>query len=107
MEDLIQKEVVGEVQNLNSPGFYSTIFLTPKPNGLVRKITNLWPLNKLIFSHQFHIETLQAVLAAMQPGHWAISIDLKDAHFYIPVHPRDQKYSKTSLSRTLITHFTL
>ena len=92
LQDLRQKEAIEEVHAPHSPGFYSTIFLIPKPNGTVRKITNLKALNRVIVNYHFRMETPQSVLAAMQVGQWDLSVDLKDAYFHIAVHPHDRKY---------------
>jgi hypothetical protein len=38
------------------------------------------------------MEMTRLIAMAMQPGDWAVSMDLKDAYFHIPIHPDYQKY---------------
>jgi hypothetical protein len=38
------------------------------------------------------MKTPQAVLKALRIGHWATSIDLKDAYFHIPIKRSSRKY---------------
>jgi hypothetical protein len=92
IDSLVEKEAIEEVKDLRSPGFYSSSFLVPKPNGTKRKIINLKPLNYFVVSHKFVMETPQAVLKALRIGHWATSIDLKDAYFHIPIKRSSRKY---------------
>jgi len=92
LRELVRKEAIEEVLNPTSPGFYSSVFLIPKPNGKIRKIINLRPLNRYVESFHFVMETPQSVLAQLQPRLWATSVDLSDAYFHIPVHRESRKY---------------
>ena len=38
------------------------------------------------------MDTPENVRATLQPGMWVTSIDLKDAYFHIPIHPKHQKF---------------
>jgi hypothetical protein len=40
----------------------------------------------------FRMTTLKEVIAAVQPGDWLISMDLKDAYFHIPIRPSHRKF---------------
>ncbi|XP_072030713.1 uncharacterized protein [Amphiura filiformis] len=40
------------------------------------------------------METLATVLTCPIKDCWATSIDLKDAHLHVPIHPNDQKWLK-------------
>jgi hypothetical protein len=40
----------------------------------------------------FKMVTLREVIAAVQPGDWLISMDLKDAYFHVPIRPSQRKY---------------
>jgi len=92
IESLLEKGAIEEVKDPSSPGFYSSTFLIPKPNGSVRKIINLKPLNRLVTGQHFSMESAPLVLQAIRPGHWAVSIDLSDAYFHIPVKSTSRKY---------------
>ena len=74
------------------PGFYSVLFLRPKPSGEMRPIIDLKILNRLIVNKSFRMESARSIQAALQPGQFAISIDLTDAYFHIPIHPSFRKY---------------
>ena len=38
------------------------------------------------------MQTTTSLIADIQQGEWAASIDLKDAYFHVPVHQSAQKY---------------
>ena len=94
---LLQKEAVRIVEDTSSPGFYSHIFLVPKKNGTWRLVIDLSRLNKFLIVPHFKMETTRSVATAIQPGDWAVSLDLKDAYFHIPIHPDFQHYLRFAL----------
>ncbi|MBV2113362.1 MAG: hypothetical protein KUF82_20615 [Candidatus Thiodiazotropha sp. (ex Ctena orbiculata)] len=49
-------------------------------------------LNRFILTPHFRMETLDSVRLALRKDDWAISLDLKDAYFHIPIHPRSRRY---------------
>ena len=73
-------------------GFYSTFFLVPKKTGDLRPIINLRPLNKYLQKKHFKMDSLNSVLNLVKKGDWALSLDLKDAYFHIPIHPSHKQY---------------
>jgi len=48
IQDLLQKGALEEVKNPNSPGFYSRIFLVPKPGNKWRPVIDLKNLNRYL-----------------------------------------------------------
>ena len=40
----------------------------------------------------FEMETAENIRDSLQQGEWVTSLDLTDAYFHIPIHPRFQKY---------------
>ena len=92
IQELLHKEAIEEVEKTDSPGFYSILFLRPKSSGEWRPIIDLKILNKLIVNKTFKMESARSIQEALQPGQWAISIDLTDAYFHIPIHPNFRKY---------------
>ena len=97
----LQQEVLamlekGAIQELpaddRTPGFYSRIFLVRKKSGKWRPVIDLSVLNTWINSPHFKMVTPRTVIATVQPGHWASSIDLTDAYFHIPILKRDRKF---------------
>lgn len=92
IEKLLAKEAVEEVYTPDSLGFYSRLFLRPKATGGWRPIIDLKPLNPYIKGSRIKQETQSQIRAALQPGHWAFSIDLTDAFFHIPIHRDSRRY---------------
>lgn len=90
--DLVSKRAIELVSNVNSPGFYSRLFLVPKKTGEWRPVIDLSALNRFIECPTFKMETPEFVRTSLQTGMWASSIDLKDAYLHVPIHPRHRKY---------------
>ena len=89
---LLQKEAVQVIEDPRTPGYYSHIFLVLKKNGSLRLVIDLSRLNKFLVVPNFKMETTRSVATAIQPGDWAVSLDLKDAYFHIPIHPDYQHF---------------
>ena len=85
----------GEIEELNprslSPGFYSRLFLVPKTDGSHRPVFDLKSLNQFVHKEKFKMTTPRTVTNAMHKGDWAVSIDLKDAYFHVPIHVRSRR----------------
>ena len=92
IENLLNKRAVERVQNPETPGFYSRIFLVPKKNGKFRLILDLSLLNRYIEKQAFKMETVKSVRQAMRLNDWAVSIDLTDAYLHVPIHRQSRKY---------------
>ena len=75
-----------------SPGYYSRLFVVPKPDGSFRPVIDLKKLNQFIIVLSFKMETLFSIIAALQPQEWITKIDLKDAYHHILVHVNIRKY---------------
>ena len=91
VEALQGKGAIEEVP-LSSPGFFSKLFLVPKPVGW-RPIINLKRLNKLFIDcPHFRMDTVKDVALLLRPGDWAASIDLKDAYFHVPIAPSSRRF---------------
>ena len=84
-----------------SPGYYSRLFLVPKPNGSFRPIIDLKKLNQFIVVPSFKMETLFSIIAALQPQEWITKIDLKDAYHHILVHVNIRKYFRFVIAGTV------
>ena len=72
--------------------FISAIFPVSKPNGDIRIILNLKPLNVHVTYEHFKMEHLNTALGLMQEHCFMSSIDLKDAYYSVNVHESHRKY---------------
>jgi len=67
---------------------HSPLFLVPKKGGKWRPVIDLKSLNRTIDIPSFTMETPESIHAQIQPGDWAVSIDLSDAYFHIPINQK-------------------
>ena len=94
-------QAIEEVVDTTSPGYYSRLFLVPKPDGTFRPIIDLKKLNQFIVVPSFKMETLFSIIAALQPNEWITKIDLKDAYHHILVHVNIRKYFRFVVAGTV------
>ena len=92
LDQLTNKNAVELVRNQTSLGFYSQLFLVPKPNNKWRPILDLSNLNQFLKAEKFKMETPETIQTSLQAGEWVTSIDFKDAYFHIPIHKHSRKY---------------
>jgi len=89
---LLEKGAVEVVKDPSTPGFYSRLFVVPKPNGKWRPVIDLKALNHYVKVPKFKMESLQSIWSALLPGNYAFSLDLQDAYFHIPIHKSHRKF---------------
>ena len=80
------------VENVKSLGFYSRLFLVPKPHQRWRPVIDLSRLNTFLLVERCKMETPESIRASLIPGEWVSSIDLSDTYLHIPIHPNSRKY---------------
>ena len=97
---MLVKRAIEPVHNDGSPGFFSHLFLVPKKNGSWRPVIDLSNLNAFVRCPTFRMESMASVTTALQQGEWTTSIDLKDAYFHVPIHPRSRRFLRFSLGGT-------
>ena len=86
---LLRKEAISVVPPEEAAsGSYSRYFLVPKKEGNYRPILDLRVLNKALMSLKFRMLTPRRLVQFIRPNDWFITIDLKDAYFHVPIHPR-------------------
>lgn len=91
---LLEKGAVLEVPDPVGPGFYSNLFLVPKKTGGWRPVINLSRLNLFLVVPHFKMESTRSVTAAVRTGDWAMSLDLSDAYFHIPLSQDFQPFAR-------------
>ena len=94
IQSLLSKNAIERVENVKSPGFYSRLFLVPKPHQRWRPVIDLSRLNTFLHVEKFKMETPESIRASLIPGEWVSSTDLSDAYLHIPIHPNSRKYLK-------------
>ena len=92
IQELLQKGTVEVVHTPESLGFYSRLFLVPKPGNRWRPVIGLSSLNKFLAIPKFKMETPESICASLMKGEWVTSIDLTDAYLHVPIHTQSQKY---------------
>ena len=80
------------VQDPQSPGFYSRLFLVQKKSGSWRPVIDLKVFNTFLLKTTFKMETPAFIRNSIRPMHWGVSLDLEDAYFHVPIHPNFRKY---------------
>ena len=91
-QSLLLKNAIERVENVKSLGFYSRLFLVPKPHQRWRPVIDLSWLNTFLHVEKFKMETPESIRTSLIPGEWVASIDLSDVYQHIPIHPNSRKY---------------
>ena len=97
IQSLLSKNTIERVENVKSLGFYSRLFLVPKPHQRWRPVIDLSRLNTFLLVERFKMETAESIRASLIPGEWVSSIGLSDAYLHIPIHPNSRKYLSVSV----------
>ena len=92
IQDLLGKGAIKDMHTLDSLGFYSRLFLVPKPGNRWRPVIDLSSLNKFLAIPKFKMETPESVCASLRKVEWVTSIDLTDSYLHVPIHTQSQKY---------------
>ena len=71
-------------------GFYSRLFLVPKPGKKWRPVIDLSLLNMHLSVPTFKMETVEVIRNSICKGEWVVSVDLTDAYFHIPIYQKSQ-----------------
>ena len=87
IQSLLSKNAIERVDNVKSLGFYSRLFLVPKPHQRWRPVIDLSRLNTFLHVEKFKMETPESIRTSLIPGEWVSSKDLSDAYLHIPIHP--------------------
>ena len=92
VHDLLSKQAIRLIHD-QSPGFYSRLFMVPKKDSLKwRPVIDLSTMNKFTTIPHFKMETSEIIRAFLSEEEWTSSVDLQDAYFHMPIHPKFRKY---------------
>lgn len=91
IRDLLKIGAISECDPCDGQ-FLSNVFLRPKPNGKMRFILNLKPLNKFIETDHFKIEDFRTAVKLVSRDCFMANLDLKDAYHLININPVSRKY---------------
>ena len=92
IQSLLSKKAIERVENVKSLGFYSRLFLVPKPHQRWRPVIDISRLNTFVHVEKFEMETPESIRTSLVKGEWLSSIDLLDAFLHIPIDPNSRKY---------------
>ena len=92
VQAMLAKKAITHVRKPTTLGYYSRLFLVPKPMKRWRPVIDLSMLNNHLHVPTFNMETAESIRKSIRKGEWVTSIDLTDAYFHVPIHPQSQKY---------------
>ena len=68
IQSLLSKNAIERMENVKSRGFYSRLFLVPKPHQRWRPVIDLSRLNTFLLLERFKMETPESIRASLIPG---------------------------------------
>ena len=83
---LLEKGAIEEVRDHPRLSL-SPIFIIPKKSGKLRMILNMKRINLFVHKESYRLDSLAVLLPSLRAGDWAVSLDLQDAYFHVPIHP--------------------
>ena len=89
VQAMLTKKTITQVRKPTTLGYYSRLFLVPKPMKRWRPVIDLSMLNNHVHVLTFKMETAESIRKSILKGEWVTSID---AYFHVPIHPQSQKY---------------
>ena len=89
VQAMLTKKAITHVRKPTTLGYYSRLFLVPKPMKRWRPVIDRSMLNNHLYVPTFKMETAESIRKLIRKGEWITSIDLTDAYFHVPIS--DQK----------------
>ena len=83
---LLEKDAVERVRD-HDRLCLSPVFVIPKRSGSLRMILNMKRINRHIAKSPFRMDHLASILPALGQDDFAVSLDLSDAYFHVPIDP--------------------
>ena len=97
LQHFMDNGVIEPVKDLNSPGYYSCVFVRPRSNDSPdrwRLIFDISNLNKFLIAPKFKMESTNTVRHFLKLNHFAVKLDLSDAFLHVPLHKSFRKYMR-------------
>lgn len=97
IDDLVSKgalKIISRAEAKRVPGYYSKVFVVPKPDGKHRVIINMKPLNQYIKKETFRMESEKEVRTLLQINSWASVVDLSDAYYLVSIQKKHRKFCR-------------
>ena len=92
VQAMLTKKAIVHVRKPTTLGYYSRLFLVPKPLKRWRPVIDLSILNNHLHVPTFKMKRAKSIRKSIRQGEWVTSIYLTDAYFHVPIHPQSQKY---------------
>ena len=93
VKSMLDKHAIEPVSSCHPKGgYYSRLFLVRKKSGGWRPVIDLSRLNRHVITPHFKMETLDSVRLSLRKHDWAISLDLTDAYFHIPIYRKSRRF---------------
>ena len=97
VENFLHNNVIEEVKDLNSPGFYSCLFVRPRSNDSPNRwrcIFDISDLNTYLVAPKFKMESTNTIRKLLKIDHYCVKLDLSDAFLHVPLHNSFKKYMR-------------
>ena len=91
IKTFLSKNILTKAEHCSGE-YISNIFTRKKSDGSLRMILNLSGLNKFVTYHHFKMDTIEKAIKLVTKNCYMGSVDLKDAYFSVPIHPKYRKF---------------
>lgn len=97
VRDMLER---GVVEPATGRVFLSRLFTVPKKDtGKTRLVMDLSALNKFLTPLRFKMVSVAQVRSVLREGVWLASLDLQDAYWHVPIHPRFRRFLAFQVGR--------
>ena len=83
---------LGALRPASYSSHVSWAFMIPKPDGTLRLIIDLRPLNAYIEDRRMKMQTLRDLEFNVHRGDWMVSWDIADAYFHVALRPEQVRF---------------
>ena len=96
MGNFLSNNIVEEVKDLSSPGYYNHIFVRPRKNSTKqwRLIFDMSTLNRFLTVPKFKLESIPSLRNLFNEGEYYCSIDISDAFLHVKINRKFRRYMR-------------